>query len=274
MIMHADIYYAYEPIFKYVIEPFTDKPLDVLFNIARYLALHKHVNYTSRVIILYTLVKLSRLFGNFKTARLALEQLRLLRAPPQYQSQIDIATLEIRAKPYTDSDEFQPMCYGCGRQNPVLEGHHCVHCDAEFVYSFTTFEALPVIEFALEEGMSSSEAMELIRSEPEEPFNIDDIAMNKKRSGIPRLSRKDLINLKMSSVYVCQFGEEEGMANTRRYYLKVIPELNITKCCSCQKMFHSDDYMMAVLQSGRCPVCRFRVQLKSQGSYEETLDLL
>ncbi len=63
-------------------------------------------------IVLYTLVKLSRVFGNFKTARLALEQLRLLRAPPQYQNQIDIATLEIRAKPYTDSEGFQPMCYG------------------------------------------------------------------------------------------------------------------------------------------------------------------
>lgn len=62
-------------------------------------------------IVLYTFVKLSRVHSNFKSARQALDQLRMLQAPLQYQGLIDIATLEIRAKPFSDSDEFQPMCY-------------------------------------------------------------------------------------------------------------------------------------------------------------------
>ena len=56
-------------------------------------------------------MKLSRHFGCYKTARQALNNLHKLRCPPQYQSQIDVATLEIRAMPFSDSEEFQPMCY-------------------------------------------------------------------------------------------------------------------------------------------------------------------
>jgi len=78
---------------------------------ARFLAFGDPIEKMSKVSILYTLAKLGRNFGAYKTARTALEQLRLLRAPPQYESLIDIATVAIRAKPYTDAEEFMPLCY-------------------------------------------------------------------------------------------------------------------------------------------------------------------
>ena len=94
------------------IEPFTNKSLDILLQMARFMAVcPPNLKHVSRVVVLYTLMKLSRKFGNYKTARQALDQLRLLKAPPQYRSLIDVATLEIRAKPFSDADEFQPMCY-------------------------------------------------------------------------------------------------------------------------------------------------------------------
>lgn len=118
---------------------------------ARFLAFGDPVDKISKVSVLYTLAKLGRNFGAYKTARTALEQLRLLRAPPQYENLIDIATVEIRAKPYTDAEEFMPMCYRyifcrkiiylfrCGTSNPIMGGNQCVHCDTPFVYSFATF---------------------------------------------------------------------------------------------------------------------------------------
>ncbi|KAI1715469.1 intraflagellar transport protein like protein [Ditylenchus destructor] len=272
---YADIYYAYEPLFKYVIEPFTNKSLDILFNMARYLALHREVNYVSRVIVLFTLVKLSRTFANYKTARQALEQLRLLRAPTQYQSLIDIATLEIRAKPFSDTEEFQPMCYSCGTSNPILGAHSCVHCDAEFVYSFATFEVLPIIEFGITEDLTIEEAIHLIDAEPTSPgaFNIGEIAMNKQRTGIPHLNRHQLTELDRNLVFICVFPQPAPWLRTR-FYIKVISEINISKCDNCQKMFHSDDFQMAILQYSQCPVCRFKIHIPDVSSEVDEIDKL
>uniref|UniRef100_A0A914NIG4 Intraflagellar transport protein 122 homolog n=1 Tax=Meloidogyne incognita TaxID=6306 RepID=A0A914NIG4_MELIC len=156
----ADIYFAYEPVYKYVVEPFTEKSLDILFHAARFISLHKPTEYVSRVTVYYTLMKLSRHFGCYKTARQALNHLHKLRCPPQYQSQIDVATLEIRAMPFSDSEEFQPMCYNCGTANPILGGHECVHCNHYFIYSFITFEVLPLIQFQIDDDdISDKEAV-------------------------------------------------------------------------------------------------------------------
>ncbi|KAI1724928.1 intraflagellar transport protein like protein [Ditylenchus destructor] len=267
----ADASYYY----RIMIEPFTNKSLDILFNMARYLALHREVNYVSRVIVLFTLVKLSRTFANYKTARQALEQLRLLRAPTQYQSLIDIATLEIRAKPFSDTEEFQPMCYSCGTSNPILGAHSCVHCDAEFVYSFATFEVLPIIEFDITEDLTIEEAIHLIDAEPTSPgaFNIGEIAMNKQRNGIPRLNRHQLTELDRNLVFICIFPQPAPWLRTR-FYIKVISEINISKCDNCQKMFHSDDFQMAILQYSQCPVCRFKIHIPDSSSELDEIDKL
>ncbi len=63
---------------------------------------------------------------------------------------------------------------------------------------------------------------------------IGSLDIVQKRSGIPNLSRQDLINLKRSYVFVCQFEPDEETVKTR-FYVKVIPEFNITKCESCHK---------------------------------------
>ncbi len=38
---------------------------------------------------------------------------------------------------------------------------------------------LPLVEFKLAEGITTAEALELIKAEPEEAFNVGEIAMNK-----------------------------------------------------------------------------------------------
>ncbi|KAH7729605.1 WD-repeat protein 10 [Aphelenchoides avenae] len=276
----ADTYYAYEPIFRYVIEPFTNKSLDVLLQMSRFLALKSGAANISKVCVLYTLAKLSRSFGCYKTARQALEQLRTLRAPIQYQSLIDIATVEIRAKPFSDAEEFMPMCYSCGTNNPILGGHQCVHCDAEFVYSFVTFEVLPLVEFRIEDGITREEAIDLIEAEP--PVDSADFTvrfaekvdyrktsailtyMVQARNGVPKLTKDELLVLEKGRVLTCSYPSPLPS----RYFFKIISEINIAKCDECHKFFHADDFQMAVLQTGQCPVCRMKVKQN-----EERLDM-
>uniref|UniRef100_A0A914C690 Intraflagellar transport protein 122 homolog n=1 Tax=Acrobeloides nanus TaxID=290746 RepID=A0A914C690_9BILA len=279
----ADCYYAYEPVFKYMIEPFTSKTPDTLFNMARFLAFGDPVDKISKVSILYTLAKLGRNFGAYKTARTALEQLRLLRAPPQYESLIDIATVEIRAKPYTDAEEFMPMCYRCGTSNPIMGGNQCVHCDTPFVYSFATFEVLPLVEFHISDNLSEEEAIGLLQAEP--PMHDDSnnpFKKLKKRQEL-KLNQDELLSLETSHVFICKWMpplktrfyynmiSEISIAkcpacHKTRFYYNMISEISIAKCPACHKMFHMDDFEMAVLQEGYCPFCRTK-QEREDKSY-------
>ncbi|KAF7635241.1 hypothetical protein Mgra_00005356 [Meloidogyne graminicola] len=264
----ADIYFAYEHVYKYVIEPFTDKSLDILFYSARFISLHKPTKYISLVIIFYTLMKLSRHFNCFKTSRQSLDQLHKLYCPLQYQTQIDIATLEIRAMPFSDSEEFQPMCYNCGTANPILGGHECVHCNHPFIYSFITFEVLPLIQFQLENNITDKEAIELINTEPpnddqNNSFRNEINNNNKKKQIERKFSRSELLQLSKNSVFTqnCLYSKKI------KFFLKVIDEIKIIKCKFCQKFFNSDDYQIAILQNGYCPVCQTKI-VQNSNDYE------
>ncbi|CAK5039443.1 unnamed protein product [Meloidogyne enterolobii] len=267
----ADIYFAYEPVYKYVVEPFTEKSLDILFHAARFISLHKPTEYVSRVTVYYTLMKLSRHFGCYKTARQALNHLHKLRCPPQYQSQIDVATLEIRAMPFSDSEEFQPMCYNCGTANPILGGHECVHCNHYFIYSFITFEVLPLIQFQIDDDISDKEAIELINAEPPDNQNnnfiTNEIINNKKKQQL-KLSRSELLNLNKNNV----FNQNILKSKRIKFFLKVIDEVKIIKCQFCQKFFNSDDYQIAILQNGYCPVCQTKIQTFNDQEFNKEED--
>ena len=39
-----------------------------------------------------------------------------------------------------------------------------------------------------------------------------------------------------------------------------MPDMSITQCESCHKVFHTDDYELQLLQKGHCPFCRSRVR--------------
>ncbi|CAD5225653.1 unnamed protein product [Bursaphelenchus xylophilus] len=262
-LLKADLYYVYNSVYKYVIEPFTEKTFDVLCNMARYLLLSPKMPGISQVNILYTLIKLSVRNENYKTAREALGQLRIYRIPARFQNSIDMWSMEVKSKPYSDSDEFMPMCYSCGTSNPILAGHLCTHCNAPFVYSFLTFEVLPVLEFEISSDLSISEAKDLLKTES--PIDEGDQYVNgllseyrsRNKSGLLQLGRQDLINLASNLTFVAEFPDPIGC----KFYLKVIPEIPISQCDECKKLFHGDDYQMAVLQSGTCPVCRCKVHL-------------
>ncbi|XP_013396110.1 intraflagellar transport protein 122 homolog [Lingula anatina] len=45
-----------------------------------------------------------------------------------------------------------------------------------------------------------------------------------------------------------------------QFFRSLMPDVSITKCSSCNKLFHTDDYELLVLQKGHCPFCRKPVE--------------
>ncbi|CAL1149722.1 unnamed protein product [Cladocopium goreaui] len=122
----------------------------------------------SRVYILYALAKQSQSLGAFKLARMAYDKLQVLRVPPTWQHQIDLACLSIRSKAYSDQDDLLPVCNWCMTTNPLLRSNldSCINCGHPFLRTFLGFDILPLVEFQPESDISLEEAQKLIAQEP------------------------------------------------------------------------------------------------------------
>jgi len=51
-----------------------------------------------------------------------------------------------------------------------------------------------------------------------------------------------------------------------QYYRNVLPDMAITKCETCNKIFHTEDYELQLLQKGHCPFCRSPSQYSTSDS--------
>ncbi|XP_028979707.2 intraflagellar transport protein 122 homolog isoform X3 [Esox lucius] len=163
----AELYHVYHSIQRYTDEPFSSHMPETLFNISRFLLhnLTKDVPLgISRVNTLYALAKQSRTLGAFKLARHAYEKLQDLHVPSRFQESMDLGSLTVRSKPYHDNEDLIPMCYRCSTNNPLLnsQGSVCVNCKQPFIYSASSYEVLPLVQFYLDAGISDEEAVSLI----------------------------------------------------------------------------------------------------------------
>ncbi|KAL1117127.1 hypothetical protein AAG570_004455 [Ranatra chinensis] len=282
----ASIYYAYHTVHRYLEEPFTSYQPESLFNIARYLMQETKTVQPSGVTqfaILYALSKQARNLGAYKLARQVLDRMQNLRIPPQFQEYIDVATLLVKGKPYHDSEELLIMCYRCSTYNPLMTPlstppNACTNCRQPFVHSFVTFEVLPLVEFQIEEGISDAEAMRLL----ETPNDVEstggwsqivdsDVQAMRLDENLPTIadpftarlsssedlipvvvSRATLLAMDVTSVLVCRHPKPLRY----RYFRNLLPELQVTVCSNCNKIFHVDDFEMKLLEKGHCPFCR------------------
>jgi intraflagellar transport protein 122 len=91
-----------------------------------------------------------------------------LRIPAAWQSQVDLACVVTRSKPFSDAEDLLPLCFRCSTTNPLVSGKGdvCISCGGRFVRSFVTFEHLPTVEFEVADGISASEARKLINEDP------------------------------------------------------------------------------------------------------------
>ncbi|KAK5968432.1 hypothetical protein GCK32_016817 [Trichostrongylus colubriformis] len=153
-------------------------------------------------------------------------------------------TVNIRAKPFSDADDLLPVCHRCGFNNPLTCGMNCIHCKTAFVYSFATFEILPLVEFTVDPNLPIDEAVKLKKT-TEVCLNADDLS---------RLEKGQVVVLHLPPPL------------KTRFLFNQMPSISVSKCPSCNKVFHSDDFEMAVLQEGHCPFCR-SVQERSDNAY-------
>ncbi|XP_067012221.1 intraflagellar transport protein 122 homolog [Anabrus simplex] len=304
---YASVYYAYDTIQRYLDEPFTSYMPEALFNISRFLMLEMkdlHPKGVSQFAVLYSLAKQARNLGAFKLARQVLEKIQHLRIPPRFQEYTDLSALMVRAKPYLDNEELLPMCYRCSTYNPLMtvSGNCCTNCGQPFVHSFVSFEVLPLVEFQLEPNISDEEAVRLIEaptptrsgggdhtgwtqgggedvqtlhfderaSTLADPFTAKLMAFeNEGEEFVPVVvNRSTLLTMEPSSVIICRWPPPLRF----RFYRNLLPDLQITLCSSCNKIFHVDDFELQVLQKGYCPFCRSTSKTtgSSESESEET----
>uniref|UniRef100_A0A6P3UIJ5 Intraflagellar transport protein 122 homolog n=1 Tax=Bombus terrestris TaxID=30195 RepID=A0A6P3UIJ5_BOMTE len=272
----AEIYYAYHEVHKYVEEPFTSLMPEALFNIARFLVIKTEniqIEGVSRFAIIYTLLKQASLLDANKLTMQLLEKLRKTKIPVNQLSQLEISNLNAQASSYRDPEELLPLCYKCSTFNPLLPSNNqgqCVQCGLKFQYSFVMFEILPLVEFELEENISDEEAEKLIN---DSLSSSDDITTTnqfsvtseidlftarlmkyeeKSNSSTIIVGRNVLKSMDPCTVLIIKWPKPFKT----KYFKNLLPDLQITFCKSCLKLFHSDDYEVALLRHGYCPFCR------------------
>lgn len=70
--------------------------------------------------VLLALAGLARAQRAFKLARYAYSKLQGLVLPPAVTADVELASLMLRACPFTDDDELLPICYRCQATNTLL----------------------------------------------------------------------------------------------------------------------------------------------------------
>ncbi|CAB0043487.1 unnamed protein product [Trichogramma brassicae] len=275
----ADIYYAYYEVYKYLEEPFTALMPEALFNISRFL-LTKTNNLTlegvSKLKITFAMMKQARLLGANKLATQLLDRLRILKIPKNLLTQIETGMIAIKSFPYRDPEDLLPLCNRCSTYSTLLPANNtsdsiCAQCGLKFQYSFVMFENLPLVEFELEPGITDEEAKRLIEEPVQNDASIDsnnqfilnasqtDLFMARLvqyedgRSGSTVMVDRDVLkNMDPSSVLIVKWPKPF----VTRYYRNLLPDLQVTFCRSCLKLFQTDDYELALLRYNHCPFCR------------------
>lgn len=173
--------------------------------------------------------------------------------------------------------------------------NNCINCGEKFVYSFVSFELLPLIEFQLENDISHEEAVKLIETpavekkdgkwkeeitenqqtlqiqtleeeeEEKDPFAFKVSRGEKKTFRPVVVDRKTLLSLDVSSILICKWPSPLKY----RFFKNILPDLHIVMCESCFKCYHVDDFELQLLQNGSCPFCRCSPDSVDQNTSDE-----
>ncbi|XP_058499501.1 intraflagellar transport protein 122 homolog isoform X2 [Solea solea] len=287
----AELYHVYHSIQRYTDEPFSSHMPETLFNICRFLLNNLTKNIPpgiSKVNTLYALAKQSQKLGAYKLARSAYEKLQELHIPSRFQESIELGSLTICTEPFHDSEDLIEgmMCYRCSTNNPLLnnKGSMCVNCKQPFIYSASSYEVLPLVQFYLEDGISDEEAVSLIDLEVPPVDKRDSRWQHMDNGELQTLRMDDGVDDAEEDPFIAKMSFEQGGSNfvpvkvsrsvlrsmSRRdvlikrwprplkweYFRSLLPDVSITMCPTCFKMFHSEDYELLVLQHNCCPYCR------------------
>ncbi|KAL0239793.1 hypothetical protein GEMRC1_009901 [Eukaryota sp. GEM-RC1] len=290
----AEVYYTFSFVNEYNEIPFSSLSSDTLFNIcvAHLSSLHQVQGSIPRGISLsfslFTLLKLSKSLSCFRVMRSCLDRIHKLVLPPMWLAVVECISLHSRAAPFSDSEELCPLCYRCGAQGALLgeSGDVCSTCGNLFVRSRKSFVQLPLLEFELEEDITSAEALSLIR----EPYfknqrniwqeNVGDevqtLSMNTGEvaeaqddlDGFSRIlltsdpqeplivDRAALQSLAVMEVIVL---EPRFSFEPTRYFKIMNNSVGVSACDSCHSFFLEEEFVLEQLLKGKCCFCRNQI---------------
>lgn len=285
----AEVYYAYDIIHRHVHAPFRTVPSTDLFNVSRVL-LMRIMNRpapkgVSRVNVLYILAKLAVEMEAYKLARFTYTKLQSMVLPAAWKTEVELQSLLLRGRPFTDKEGLLPTCYRCNAINPLLnpQGDFCTTCGSAILRSYLTFEPLPLVEFELDPevideeasraigegddldldqsssqaGLSGPNADVLLLDDPTgaDPTNqLDDEFTSQMM--IPnqpiRVSLRCLRKMKTAQVLVRKWPCPHI---PHQYFRLLDTDLPVT-VGSCGHFFEEDEYEMAALERGCTPFAR------------------
>ncbi|CDS40401.1 intraflagellar transport protein 122 [Echinococcus multilocularis] len=275
----ADLYYVYNNIHQYMNDPFAAHMPEAYLNMARYLLNRMgkdEIEGISKVNILCTLAKNSSTLHAFKLARCAFDRLQTLRIKEPLRRIVELQTLAIRATPLQDSEDVTIVCYRCSNTTSMLQSdNRCINCKAPFIYSFLSFDILPLVEFIPDPELTEEEVAECIRIDSParreavpEGLSCDDKALDAERDVFAEklvnfnlgsdkyqpvvLDAKSLRAIPSSEIIIL----DPGYPMRKLFFKNVLPEVGVTCCKSCNKLFQKEDYQVLLLQKHQCPFCR------------------
>ena len=115
----SEIYYVYNSISTFVESPFftsSDSALYAILHACRFLISklsHLKLPFINLSYVYYSLAKVSRLLEGYKTARSCYEKLAQLKVQNKWAEEIDLGSLLVRSKPYSDKQAILPICNRC-----------------------------------------------------------------------------------------------------------------------------------------------------------------
>jgi intraflagellar transport protein 122 len=163
---------VYNSVAEFVETPFftsSDAALYTILNACRFL-ITKISQYKLPQInssyIYYSLAKVSSRLEGYKTARACYDKLSHLVVNNKWAEEMELGSLTVRSKPFSDKDTILPTCARCSMANPLISDKNaCFNCRQPFFISFMSYEVLPLIEFRPAPGLTHSKVMDLLNSE-------------------------------------------------------------------------------------------------------------
>jgi intraflagellar transport protein 122 len=157
---------------EFVETPFftsSDAALYSILNACRFLITRLHtykLPFINASYIYYSLAKVSAKFEGYKTARACYDKLSHLIVSGRWTEEMELGSLTVRSKPFSDRETILPTCARCCMSNPIISNKNaCFNCHHPFVISYMSFEALPLVEFKPAKGISHTRVLELVNIE-------------------------------------------------------------------------------------------------------------
>lgn len=81
-----------------------------------------------------------------------------------------MATLKVRAKPFSDKEGFAIICNRCMNSNALINitGDLCTSCGHPFIRNYIGFDTLPLVEFVPRADIPHKKVLEFLKMDPPE----------------------------------------------------------------------------------------------------------